>query len=68
MAVIISNLSLMYENNSTTNAILVILLVIVVGFIVWFAMGRGTADDNEVLPNVEVNLPGGTGGSGTNTQ
>jgi hypothetical protein len=55
----------MYENNSTTNAILVILLVIVVGFIVWFAVGRNGADDGDVdLPNVEVNLPGGNGGTG----
>lgn len=56
----------MYENNSTTNAILVILLVIVVGFIVWFVIGRGDADDVDVdLPNVEVNLPGGANGTGT---
>ena len=60
----------MYENNSTTNAILVILLVIVVGFIVWFVMGRGDVDNGDAnLPNIEVNLPGGNdGGSGTNTQ
>jgi hypothetical protein len=55
----------MYENNSTTNAILVILLVIVVGFIVWFMIGRGDVDNDADLPNVEVNLPGGTNGTGT---
>ncbi len=58
----------MYENNSTTNAILVILLVIVVGFIVWFVMGRGDADNDVDLPNVEVNLPGGTNGTDGGTQ
>jgi hypothetical protein len=57
----------MYENNSTTNAILVILLVLVVGFIVWFVVGRRSVAPTDTSPNIEVNLPGNTGNSGTNS-
>ena len=45
------------KSNGTTNAILVILLVVVVGFVVWYATGqRGV--ENE--PGIEVNLGGGS--------
>jgi uncharacterized membrane protein YqiK len=55
----------MNDTNSTTNAILVVLLVIVVGFIVWFMMGRRIATEPAAgTPNIEVNLPGGTSGTG----
>lgn len=61
------------SNSATTNAILVILLVLVVGFIVWFVAARGdagpaTVNDNTDSPALEVNLgddDGGTGGTGT---
>lgn len=60
----------MNENNSTTNAILVILLVIVVGFIVWFVVDRRTpvepATGND-SPSLEVNLGGSDDQSGTGT-
>ncbi len=58
----------MYENNSTTNAILVILVVIVVGFIVWFVMARkapAIETTSGTPASLNVNL-GGTG-SGSNT-
>lgn len=65
------------ENTSaTTNAILVILLVLVVGFIVWFVAARGngapaTVNDNADSPSLEVNLGndanGGTDNGGTGT-
>ncbi|HVU06686.1 MAG TPA: hypothetical protein VHE10_02780 [Candidatus Paceibacterota bacterium] len=50
----------MNEDNSTTNAILVILIVIVVGFIVWFVMSRPSAApaNNDQTPAIQVNLPG----------
>ncbi|HVT74879.1 MAG TPA: hypothetical protein VHD69_00440 [Candidatus Paceibacterota bacterium] len=56
----------MNESNSTMNAILVILIVIVVGFIVWFVMSRpaGAPADN-TSPAIQVNLPGSTGGDST---
>jgi hypothetical protein len=60
----------MNENTSTTNAILVILLVIVVGFIVWFMVGRQSvtpAADTTPGTSLEVNLGGGTPSGGTNT-
>ena len=66
----------MYENNATTNAILVILLVLVVGFIVWFIVGRRdvapTTGGTGPSINVDLggqgdgNTDGGTGGTGTN--
>ncbi|MBX4209442.1 hypothetical protein KW799_02010 [Candidatus Parcubacteria bacterium] len=57
----------MNENNSTTNAILVILVVIIVGFIVWFVMARrapAPATGGQT-PALEVNLgnPGSQSGS-----
>jgi hypothetical protein len=54
----------MNDNNATTNAILVILLVLVVGFIVWFMVGRNSVpagDDN--TPNIQVDLNGGDNGT-----
>jgi hypothetical protein len=64
----------MYENNATTNAILVILLVLVVGFIVWFMVGRNTVDTGTGGPTIDVDLNGGglnggnDGGTGGGTQ
>jgi hypothetical protein len=58
----------MNDNNSTTNAILVILLVLVVGFIVWFVMGRDAAPVDDGGANIQVDLNGGgdnNGGTGT---
>ena len=56
------------ENASaTTNAILVILLVLVAGFIVWFVTTRGDSPapaDSGAGPSLEVNLEGGTGADG----
>ncbi|HEU0080653.1 MAG TPA: hypothetical protein VFQ72_01325 [Candidatus Paceibacterota bacterium] len=59
----------MYENNSTTNAILVILVVIVVGFIVWFVMARKApaVETTSTNPALQVNLGGTTGGNGSGT-
>ncbi len=57
------------ENTATTNTILVILLVIVVGFIVWFAVGRGnTASDatpSSPSATLQVNLPDSNSGATT---
>ncbi len=56
----------MNETNSTTNAILVILLVVVVGFVVWYMVGQRrmvpveSDTDNAVI---QVDLPGTGGGS-----
>lgn len=54
----------MNETNSTTNAILVILLVIVVGFVVWYMVDNRKVEpspaktDNAVI---QVQLPGAGG-------
>ncbi len=60
------------ENTSTTNAILVILLVIVVGFVVWFATMRNdrvdTVNEGDTSPSLEVNLDGGSSGTDTTNQ
>ncbi|MBI5134265.1 MAG: hypothetical protein HZA81_02670 [Candidatus Taylorbacteria bacterium] len=55
----------MNNNDSTANAILVVLLVVVVGFIVWFIVDRrgGAPIDSgpDAGASLEVNLPGGNG-------
>ncbi len=51
-------------NSNTTNTILIILLVVIVGFGVWyFSMGRAAPAANDG-PGLRVDIDGGNGGSG----
>ena len=54
----------MQKGSATTNAILVILLVIIVGFAVWYVTIRehGTSDDDKA--GLQINL-GGSNNGGT---
>ncbi|MEK7641883.1 MAG: hypothetical protein AAB365_02720 [Patescibacteria group bacterium] len=51
----------MNKGNSTTNAILVILLVIVVAFAVWYMTMRTATAPVEDGANIELNLGGSSG-------
>jgi len=48
----------MTKGNSTTNAILVIILVLIVGFGVWYVMDRRNAEEAADEPAIELNLGG----------
>ncbi len=51
------------EGNATTNAILVILLVVIVVFGVWYAMSsrRAVAPADDRGPGLQIDITGGSG-------
>lgn len=50
-------------NNSFTNVIIVIILVLLVGFGVWYFTSNG-APQQEAGPSIELDLQGGSGNGG----
>lgn len=51
------------QKGSTTNTLLILVLVIIVGFVVWYATAHQVKNEDTSGPSVELNL----GGNGTDT-